>query len=280
MENSNPGWIKISREIENWDLYFSEPFTRAQAWMDMILIANFKPSVFFIRGNQVEVKRGEIAWSEERICARWKWGRHKLRNFWKYLEKEQQISIIKTAAISKINVINYEKYQGDRTTDVQQTYNRRTTDSLHKKNDKKEKNVKNTLLIISRDERNLFEEFWGAYPRKVSRKKAEQTWKRLEPSEELTKKIVAHVESQKRTSQWTRDGGEYIPHPTTYLNQERWKDDPVIAVIPVEEKKTRAQLLREAANACGICRGKGIVDVDGGAKRLCECQGIFEEAFA
>lgn len=36
--------------------------------------------------------------------------------------------------------------------------------------------------------------------------------------------LVTAVERQKCSDQWTRDNGQYIPHPTTWLNQGRWDD--------------------------------------------------------
>ena len=33
---------------------------------------------------------------------------------------------------------------------------------------------------------------------------------------------------QKESDQWTRDDGQFIPLPATYLNQGRWKDEPTI----------------------------------------------------
>ena len=32
---------------------------------------------------------------------------------------------------------------------------------------------------------------------------------------------------QKLQPQWLKDGGQFIPHPSTYLTQERWLDEPV-----------------------------------------------------
>ena len=37
--------------------------------------------------------------------------------------------------------------------------------------------------------------------------------------------MIQAVEKQKQSTQWQRDGGQYIPHPATWLNQERWEDE-------------------------------------------------------
>lgn len=70
-----------------------------------------------------------------------------------------------------------------------------------------------------------FDLFWSAYPKKVAKKKAQQIWMRLKPSEDLTKRIIADVEARAKTDSWKKEKRKYVPHPTTYLNQERWEDE-------------------------------------------------------
>ena len=72
------GWIRLHRKIFENEYYFSEPFTRSQAWVDMILLANHKPGSFFMRGVKVMVERGQIGWSVDKIAVRWKWSRGKV----------------------------------------------------------------------------------------------------------------------------------------------------------------------------------------------------------
>ena len=69
-----------------------------------------------------------------------------------------------------------------------------------------------------------FDRFWDAYPRKTNRDKARRAFEKLHPDAALMDSIMAAIEAQKRSSQWTRDGGEYIPHPSTWLNGRRWED--------------------------------------------------------
>jgi len=77
----------------------------------------------------------------------------------------------------------------------------------------------------SSDNGELFKQFWTEYPRKVGRKKCRQIWDRLKPSAELTGQIVTAVRAYKRTDQWLKDNGSFIPHPSTFLNQARWEDE-------------------------------------------------------
>ena len=74
-----------------------------------------------------------------------------------------------------------------------------------------------------------FEEFWGVYPKKVGKGAARKAWEKLRPDQDLVRKIMSAVKRYQRTDQWQRDGGQYIPNPATWLNQERWEDEPEIA---------------------------------------------------
>ena len=75
-----------------------------------------------------------------------------------------------------------------------------------------------------------FLEFWQAYPNSSARADAVKAWKKLNPDAELQKKIISAVEEQRNCAQWQRDGGQYIPHAATWLNGERWNDNPPKAV--------------------------------------------------
>ena len=37
--------------------------------------------------------------------------------------------------------------------------------------------------------------------------------------------LIDAIEKHKQSAQWQKDGGQYIPHPATWLNQQRWEDE-------------------------------------------------------
>ena len=74
-----------------------------------------------------------------------------------------------------------------------------------------------------------FDEFWEKYPKKLARKKAQESWGKLKPDSVLTGEIIAGVKAWAQSSQWMENGGKYIPYPSTFLNQERWKETPQAA---------------------------------------------------
>jgi len=73
----------------------------------------------------------------------------------------------------------------------------------------------------------LFDFFWKMYPNKKSKKQAEKIWNKLKMDEDLYRKIIISLKKQMETRQWQKNGGEFIPHPSTWLNQERWNDEEV-----------------------------------------------------
>lgn len=70
-----------------------------------------------------------------------------------------------------------------------------------------------------------FERFWAAYPRKVGKGAARRSFQRINPNNALVERMIAAVNKQRWTVDWTKEGGQYIPHPATWLNQERWEDE-------------------------------------------------------
>lgn len=70
-----------------------------------------------------------------------------------------------------------------------------------------------------------FERFWEAYPRKVAKQVAAKAWNKLHPNPELVDHMIAAIERQKQTQQWQKDNGDFIPHPSTWLNGRRWEDE-------------------------------------------------------
>jgi len=74
-----------------------------------------------------------------------------------------------------------------------------------------------------------FDEFWALYPRKEGKKIALTTWEKIAPDNGLLEEILTALRWQVQREDWRKDGGRYIPHPRTWLSQERWTDEePVI----------------------------------------------------
>lgn len=69
-----------------------------------------------------------------------------------------------------------------------------------------------------------FDAFWQRYPRKTAKLTACKAFARLRPDDALLAVMLAAIDRQALSPQWTKDGGEFIPHPATWLNGRRWED--------------------------------------------------------
>lgn len=127
------GWIKLHRKVLESPYWLSEQFTRGQAWIDLLLLANREPGFVRKQGIRIDLERGDIGWSEVELSARWGWSRGKVRRFFDELEKDGMISRKNGTETDRrkfaITICKYNEYQdcktgddtGDRTSDGQAT---------------------------------------------------------------------------------------------------------------------------------------------------------------
>lgn len=72
----------------------------------------------------------------------------------------------------------------------------------------------------------MFNEFWALYPRRIAKAAARKSWARLTPEQQLAAARAVQNHAQYWLTKETEL--EFIPHPATWLNQERWEDELVI----------------------------------------------------
>ena len=68
----------------------------------------------------------------------------------------------------------------------------------------------------------MFLQFWAIYPKKVDKKGSFRAFKNIPKLKEVFPGILKALEIQKESEQWTKNHGQFIPNPTTYIHQERW----------------------------------------------------------
>lgn len=91
----------------------------------------------------------------------------------------------------------------------------------------------------------LFSSFWKEYPKKIGKVVAEKAFYKHNPTPELLDKMLLAIQEHKKTDQWVKDGGQFIPHPATWLNQKRWEDE-----INIELQTQPKQPERNTAKDC------------------------------
>ena len=69
---------------------------------------------------------------------------------------------------------------------------------------------------------SAFDVFWKAYPKKTGKEAARKSFARAKAD---IGTMLSALEVQKQSEQWTKNNGQFIPNPTTWLNQGRWEDE-------------------------------------------------------
>lgn len=111
---------------------------------------------------------------------------------------------------------------------------------------KNTENTKNTSICANADLRKrassqqdktetMFNEFWQAYPKKRDKARAQKSFFKIKNLPDVFSHLMKGLEQQKASADWKKDGGKYIPLPSTWLNGERWEDElPIQAQPPAQ----------------------------------------------
>jgi hypothetical protein len=59
----------------------------------------------------------------------------------------------------------------------------------------------------------------------VGKLEAKKAWVKMNGSMPDIETLIAKINELKKSDQWNKDKGQYIPNPATFLNQGRWDDE-------------------------------------------------------
>jgi hypothetical protein len=111
------GWIHLHRQIIENELWFSERFSWAQAWIDLLLLASYRPRRVSIRRIAIELEPGELCYSQLSLADRWKWNRKTVKSFLDELARREMILIKADKRLTRLTTVitiqNWNHYQGD-----------------------------------------------------------------------------------------------------------------------------------------------------------------------
>lgn len=142
------GWIKAHRSLtEHW-LWKDKPFSRGQAWIDLLLLANHEVKKTILNGALTTVDRGEHVTSILKLSERWGWGRKKTSRFLDDLENDQMITQKRTAHSTTVTIVKYGVYQSKEQPKEQPRNSRGTAEEQPRNTNKNEKNEKNEKKVI------------------------------------------------------------------------------------------------------------------------------------
>lgn len=70
-----------------------------------------------------------------------------------------------------------------------------------------------------------FEKFYSQYPKKTKKQNVRKWFEKNRPDDELFLTMLKSLDLFKKSNEWTKNKGQFIPYPSTWLNQRRWEDE-------------------------------------------------------
>lgn len=189
------GFIKLSKDLLEDEMYFSERFTRMQAFFDLCFLASFGNRTFFKRGIKVELHAGQLAKSEEELADRWQWSRNTVRKFLSELQYcgkiEQQKSRLITVISVKNGLLVEQQNEQQIAQQNEQLTIRNNIDNIDNNNIDDTKKKKERKEKVKKEKDEQFEAVWLAYNKKGSKKDSLEQWQKL--SDEEKERVLPHV---------------------------------------------------------------------------------------
>ena len=139
----NNGFIKIFRSILLNPIWFEKPFSKGQAWVDLLLLTCYRPNILQVKnGLVIPLERGECGYSVLALSDRWGWSRGKVDRFIRFLESQKMVQHRVIHNHSIINILNYDLYQSRSTNRSYPNTNkegkeRKEKEEIFKENDEK-----------------------------------------------------------------------------------------------------------------------------------------------
>ena len=114
------GWIKLFRETQNNWVWDDKPFSKGQAWIDLLILAKRTDGKFMSGNRVVHGKRGCVYKSMLYLSDRGGWDRKKTKSFLNALEADKMVTVKATTHGTTIRIEKYDVFQGKGSTREQQ----------------------------------------------------------------------------------------------------------------------------------------------------------------
>lgn len=111
------GWIKVNRSLLDHWLWKDKPFSKGQAFIDLLLLAEYEDTTVASNGKTIPINRGSIFHSIDFYAKRWGWSEGKVRRFFDTMDKDGISTRNSTIDGTIVTIEKYDIYQGGGTTD-------------------------------------------------------------------------------------------------------------------------------------------------------------------
>jgi len=225
------GFFIVWRSVRESPFHFTKErraATRYEAREDLWASATHRDEEVMSRGQLVTLRRGQILTSVLSLADRWRWKRDRVRTFLALLERMGELTVESTTQRAILTVCNYSKWQDVSPTngaaDPQRTRSVNPTTGHVQQSEPSNHLTKSPLHYPTID--GEFDAFWTAWPKKVGKAAARKAWDRLNGNRPEIDHVLEAIRWQAHTDQWRREDGRFIPNPATWINQNRWLDEP------------------------------------------------------
>lgn len=109
-------FLPLNRKIMKHWLWDDKPFSKGQAWIDLLMLANYTDKKKPKNGEIITCKRGSVNLSMTQLSDRWGWDRRTVKRFLDLLENDNMVSVDSTTHGTTITIINYEVFNNPCTT--------------------------------------------------------------------------------------------------------------------------------------------------------------------
>lgn len=133
------GYIKLYRTLLNHDLWKDKPFSRGQAWIDLLATANYTDRPVMFDGSLIPVSSGSFITSKRKLSDRWGWSSTKVSRFLDALETDGMLIQKSDTKKTLLTIEKWDFYQGGCDTEESPKYHQSNTEVSPKNTDKKEK---------------------------------------------------------------------------------------------------------------------------------------------
>lgn len=135
------GYIKLFRSVQQHWVWEDKPFSKGQAWIDLLMFVYRFDSKEPIQG-QIQVTKAGSRWTGYReLGERWGWSSGKVRRFLKLLESDGMVNIKCNTNGTLVTIVKYGDFQIERNTDDTQTTRKRNTNDTRTNTEKKDNKV-------------------------------------------------------------------------------------------------------------------------------------------
>ena len=202
-------YIKIYRQLLDWEWYTDTP--TKSLFIHLLLKANIKDWNW----RWTPVQKWSLITGRKKLSEELWLTESQIRTSLEKLVSTNEIAIKTTKSFSVVLLNNWDKYQETIANKVpnQSPTNRQPIATGGEGNNEKKK--RNNTYTES------FEIFWKEYPNRVGKPDAMKKYKEQEHSE-----IIEWLERWKEFWDYSETEPRFIPHPATWLNQERYRDEP------------------------------------------------------